>query len=95
MIKRIVKMTFKPEEVDNFLKLIDHVLPLIEQMEGCRGVKLYSQEGAKNVMFTLSLWDNNESLEKYRASDLFKTTWTQTKRYFSDKPQAWSINQIR
>lgn len=88
-------MTFKPDEVENFLSLFDRVHPHIEQMQGCCKVELHSQAGCPNVMFTLSLWDSVEALENYRNSELFKSTWTQTKKLFSDKPQAWSINQIR
>jgi len=95
MIKRIVKMSFKPQYVDDFIEIFDHAHPLIENMPGCKKVELYAEDGKPNVLFTLSIWDNTESLKSYRNSELFKTTWEKTKALFDDKPAAWSINILR
>ena len=40
-----------------------------------------------------SVWFSKNDLENYRNSDLFKETWKQTKTYFNDKPQAWSVDK--
>jgi len=95
MIKRIVKMSFKPQNVDDFIEIFDHAHPLIEGMPGCKKVELYAEDGKPNILFTLSIWDNTDSLEYYRNSELFKTTWEKTKALFDDKPAAWSINILR
>ena len=47
-----------------------------------------------NVFFTLSFWENEEALNAYRDSELFKTTWAKTKILFSDKPQAWTTEVV-
>jgi len=93
MIIRVVQMTFKPEEVDAFLKLFDERKDLIRGFEGCRHLELWQDATASNVYFTYSHWDNEEALDKYRFSDLFKDTWARTKALFAEKPQAWSVNQ--
>jgi hypothetical protein len=34
-------------------------------------------------------------LENYRNSDLFKGVWAETKIKFSDRPEAWSFEEIQ
>lgn len=93
MIIRIVKMTFRAEEVDSFLKLFDERKELIRGFEGCRHLELWQDANASDVYFTYSHWDSEEALNNYRFSELFKDTWASTKALFAEKPQAWSVNQ--
>jgi heme-degrading monooxygenase HmoA len=46
------------------------------------------------VFFTFSIWENEEALENYRQSELFRSTWSKTKVLFSDKPNAWTVDLI-
>lgn len=94
MIIRIVMMTFRPEEVDAFLKLFEERKELIRGFEGCRHLELWQDTNGNNVYFTYSHWDSEEALNKYRFSELFKDTWVKTKALFAGKPQAWSANQV-
>jgi hypothetical protein len=91
MVTRIVKLTFKPENVSSFLQLFDTVKQHIASFPGCDGVKLYRDLHHDNVYFTYSHWDTDQSLQAYRQSALFDDTWTKTKALFGDKPQAWSL----
>lgn len=95
MIKRIVKMSFRPENVEDFIEIFDHAHPFIENMLGCQKVELYVDDDKPNVLFTVSIWDNTDSLNAYRKSELFSSTWAKTKALFDDKPAAWSINLLR
>ena len=54
MIQRIVKMTFRPEEVDNFLSLFEEVKHKIRGCEGCAGLTLLADINQTNVLFTYS-----------------------------------------
>jgi len=91
MINRIVKLTFKPENVDSFQILFKSVNLRILAFEGCKGVKLLRDTHNSNVFFTYSYWENEKSLESYRKSALFDDTWTKTKALFDAKPEAWSL----
>ena len=93
MIIRIVKMTFDPDRVPDFLENFEINKEKIRGFEGCRHLELLQQEDRENVYFTYSWWDHPQSLENYRHSQLFKEVWTFTKTLFSDKPQAWSLVQ--
>ena len=44
----------------------------------------------ETICFTYSIWDNEEALNNYRHSELFKNTWAKTKILFDGKPEAWS-----
>lgn len=93
MIIRIVQMKFRPEEVENFLVLFEERKSLIRNFHGCNHLELWQDENDKNIFFTYSFWENESALNHYRFSELFKDTWSKTKVLFSDKPQAWSLNQ--
>jgi quinol monooxygenase YgiN len=55
MIIRLVKMSFKPEEVENFLALFETVKTKIRAREGCTHLALWQQKDQPNVMFTYSM----------------------------------------
>lgn len=93
MIVRIVKMTFREDEVESFKAIFDQKKEFIRSFEGCSHLKLLQGINQANVFFTYSHWDSEEALDAYRYSELFRETWAATKMLFSEKPQAWSVNE--
>jgi quinol monooxygenase YgiN len=91
MIVRIVQMSFRQEEVDNFLRLFEERKQRIRHFEGCRHLELLHDTHHTNIYFTYSIWESEKHLDHYRFSELFKDTWANTKALFSDKAQAWSL----
>ncbi len=95
MIKRIVKMTFREEAVDAFLnEVFEQSKDRIRAFPGCLRMELVQHVSQRNVLFTLSSWENEAALESYRQSELFKTTWQKTKALFAEKAEAWSVRVI-
>ena len=94
MIVRLVKMEFKPEEIENFKILFDEVKEHIRKFEGCEFLELLNGTENENIFFTHSYWSSTEALEVYRNSELFKTTWSKTKVLFNAKPEAWSVEKF-
>jgi heme-degrading monooxygenase HmoA len=93
MIIRIVKMTFREDEVPEFLRIFDTSKTFIRSMPGCRHLELLQDTASPNIFFTCSHWDSENDLNNYRNSGLFGEVWKKTKALFSDKPQAWSLEQ--
>jgi len=91
MVTRIVKMTFKPDRVNDFLEIFNVSKELIRASQGCLYLELLNDKQSTNVFFTFSRWDGEEDLERYRNSELFKTTWAKTKVLFSEKTEAWTL----
>ncbi|MEJ7694884.1 antibiotic biosynthesis monooxygenase family protein [Daejeonella sp.] len=91
MITRIVKLTFRTEDVQHFVQIFTESATLIQSFDGCAGVQLMKDASNQNVYFTLSKWQSEDHLNTYRSSELFKTTWAQVKPMFSEKPEAWSL----
>ncbi len=91
MILRIVRMSFSPDKIQDFIKIFNESKTAIEASEGCFNVKLYVDHEHSNVYYTKSKWISPEALEKYRQSDLFKSTWARTKVLFNDSAQAHSL----
>ncbi len=94
MIKRIVKLTFKSSEIETFKAIFESKKEKIRGFEGCEHLELWQDVDHPNVFFTYSFWKDASDLEKYRHSELFKSTWKATKLLFDGKPMAWSVNEL-
>ncbi len=95
MIKRIVKMTFRPESLGTFLQeVFEPSKAQIRAFPGCRHMELLQYTADPNVLFTLSVWDSEADLDAYRRSALFQSTWAKTRILFAEKAEAWSANPL-
>lgn len=95
MITRIVKMTFDETKVSEFVKVFDASKDRIRNFSGCSHLKLLNDINSPNIFFTYSHWESEEHLNAYRNSELFISTWAQTKVLFAAKPEAWSVEAVR
>lgn len=93
MIIRIVQMTFRAEEIEQFISFFEERKETIRSFEGCKHLELWQDAHDKHTFFTYSIWENEQFLDHYRFSEFFKDTWTITKAKFASKPQAWSVTQ--
>ncbi len=93
-MQRIVKMKFREDAVEDFLRIFDDVKEKIRASEGCEHLELLRDQHSPNIFFTYSTWQSPEYLEQYRHSDLFQTTWKKTKALFKDRAAAWSVDRI-
>jgi quinol monooxygenase YgiN len=95
MLLRTVRMTFRPERVEQFMDEIFYPsAPLIRAFPGCRHLELWRDARFPNILTTFSRWDDPESLEAYRASELFRSTWARTTPLFAASPVAHSQTLI-
>ncbi len=94
MIIRIVKMTFKPESIPDFLEDFEKNKRQIRTFKGCRKLELLRDVKDANVLFTYSYWKSEDDLNAYRQSEFFGSVWKVTKTYFSGPPEAWSVERI-
>ena len=95
MIKRIVKMKFKKEYIDDFKNIFSSNQAKIVASKGCEHVELWQDKNEPTTFFTYSLWQSEADLNQYRKSDLFRQVWQNTKAKFEIKAEAWSLNQIQ
>ena len=94
MLIRIVKMTFATEHIDTFKALFDRQKQKIRAAEGCLRLELLQNKEIPEQFFTYSWWQDPQNLENYRNSELFISTWAETKVLFAAKPEAWSLNRL-
>ncbi|MFN3315870.1 MAG: putative quinol monooxygenase [Raineya sp.] len=94
MLIRIVRMYFQEEKTEDFLNIFEQSKKLIRNFEGCEHLELWQDAHCPNVFCTYSHWIDESYLEKYRQSELFKSTWAKTKILFAEKPQAFSVQSI-
>lgn len=94
MIKRIVKMTFRPEELADFLKDFESIKGKIRNRKGCQHLELWQDVQQPHIVFTYSFWESEDDLNAYRHSDLFAGVWKRTKARFLEKAAAWSVDTV-
>lgn len=92
MITRIVKMTFREENVNDFREFTGTIKDRIRRFSGCEHLAFFQDIHKKNIFFTYSHWRSEKDLDNYRNSDFFRETWTQARTWFADKPEAWSLS---
>lgn len=90
MITRIVKLEIQPDKALEFRKVFAENQKSITGFPGCHEVRLVHSNSNDQTHFTISLWENEESLENYRHSELFGKIWPTVKPWFAEKAQAWS-----
>lgn len=93
MLIRIVKMTFKPGEVNAFLDIFEATKAKIRDFEGCEHLELLEDIKDKHSFSTYSHWQNETALNAYRNSHLFDGVWARTKVLFAEKPIAFSLKK--
>lgn len=94
MIIRIVRMTFRPEAVAEFLQVFRASEDRIRQQPGCRHMELWQDAEQPHVFGTYSHWDSAADLDAYRRSALFGEVWPVTKKLFAAPPVAYSVSQV-
>ena len=94
MLVRIVRMTFRPDRLDAFHALFEESAPKIRSAPGCRFLSLLEDARYPNILATYSLWEAPDDLERYRRSELFRTTWARTKPLFAAPPTAQSFRAV-
>ena len=94
MITRIVRMSFQPERVQDFEAIFEASKTKIRNFEGCLYLSLHRDHHHSNVYYTLSHWESQMSLDLYRNSPLFKSTWSRTKELFDEQPLAFSLDEM-
>lgn len=91
MIIRIVRMHFTEAGVGEFLEIFHRHEQAIRNFPGCTHLELLRDAESPNTFVTLSHWLNQESLDRYRQSELFAAVWGQVKSLFAQRSQAFSL----
>jgi quinol monooxygenase YgiN len=95
MLVRLVRMTFAPDTVGTFLDTFDDSAPQIRAVPGCHHLELWRDADAPHVCTTYSHWTDADALDRYRESDLFRSTWRAVKPLFAAAPTAHSYTVAR
>jgi heme-degrading monooxygenase HmoA len=94
MIIRIVKMTFRPEEVASFLERFEPRKDGIRHFEGCSYLQVLQDKNNPHIIFSHSYWTDEMALNNYRHSDFFRETWKFTKPKFAAPAEAWTLHNL-
>lgn len=87
-------MGFNKNDIASFLNHFEANKQAIRHFDGCSFLELYRDLNNPSVFFTYSYWEDENALEQYRQSELFKTVWTKTKPLFNVRPEAWSVHKV-
>ena len=94
-IVRVVRLTFNEESIKAFHELYLKHEEAIASQPGCYSVELVEDASNPYIKATISKWSNEESLNRYRDSELFGVVWPATKALFEAKPEVWTYKARR
>jgi quinol monooxygenase YgiN len=86
-------MHFTEAGVDEFLSIFDQHKEAIRNFPGCLSLQLLRDADDPACYCTLSHWQDEQSLESYRKSELFGEVWGRVKTLFSARTQAFSLKK--
>ncbi len=92
MLTRIVKLTFETDKIADFIGYFDTIKTQVSSFENCFGMRLHQDLKHPNIVFTYSLWKDEEALNNYRDSELFQGVWSTIKPWFHTRAEAWSVS---
>ena len=92
MITRIVKLHLQTEAISEFYLIFKAVQAQIEQTKGCHKLNVHQDLNQAHLIFTISVWEDEKSLEAYRNSEVFVNIWKKVKPLFKEKAEAWSLS---
>jgi quinol monooxygenase YgiN len=87
-------MHFSEAGVEEFLEIFDRNKEAIRNFKGCTHLQLMKDADDPLCYTTLSHWNNQESLDLYRQSELFGKVWGRVKTLFSERSQAFSLEKF-
>lgn len=91
---RIVRMTFLPEKISEFLKIFEYSKEDIRNMPGCLYLELWRDLSNPNILITHSHWESEEMLNAYRRTEFFTLVWKRTKALFAEAPLVFSAEKV-
>lgn len=77
-----------------FLQVVNPHIKKMERTPGCLELRLFIDSTDPDCFVTQSRWENEESLENYRNSDLFRSVWAKVKPFFSDRAEAFTLKPV-
>jgi len=92
MLVRIVQLEIQPELTQRFLELYSSHQEMIRGRQGCISLQLLQSDENPNHLATLSHWDGEEALNRYRNSDFFRKLWSEVKPLFPANAKAFSYH---
>jgi quinol monooxygenase YgiN len=87
-------MHFTETGVTAFLEIFKRNQVAIRNVQGCTHLELLKDVKNPLIFTTISHWKQAQDLENYRQSELFNSVWSQVKRLFSARTEAFSMEKV-
>lgn len=92
-LSRIVMLYFEPGFARTFEEIFEKHRKRLLDLDGCDEVKVYRGADNSDDFITVSRWRDDESLQAYRKSELFREVWSKVKPRFRKRAEAFSFLQ--
>lgn len=91
MLMQVVNIRIRPDAIAQFERLYaQSILPALERVTGCLYAGLLQNVASENDGLSLTLWENRESLNAYRASGRFEALIDLSRPFFADGEE-WKL----
>jgi heme-degrading monooxygenase HmoA len=93
-VTRIVKLGISEKYRDAFRQFTHLQKGEILSFKGCRSLEILNSIADPEIFFTISRWESEDDLTNYRNSPFFTDNWLRIKVWFSQKAEAWSVDEV-
>ncbi len=88
---RIVSVKILPDKMHEFRELYaQEILPAIQAVKGCRQAFLAEGDAAEKEIYSITIWDSREDVERYEQSGLFERLTEKVRHTFSELHE-WQV----
>ena len=91
MLIRLVRLPASEASLPRLRAVLAEVMPTVRQQRGCTHLELLADHDQPTVLYTLSHWNSDNDLQRYRQSEIFAQVWPRLKAELGDRPSAVSL----
>ncbi|PJD97669.1 MAG: antibiotic biosynthesis monooxygenase [Parachlamydia sp.] len=94
MLTVISKLTARPDQITELRKVLEKMVSLTLDEEGCQAYDLYESSEEKNIFFFHEKWDSREFLDKHLASKHIADFLTQSPKLLLKPVEIYLLNRV-
>ena len=94
MITRIVKISIKQQNQNDFKNYINEVRPIMADFKGCEHIEILKDKSNSNTFSIYSIWKNEKLLEHFRSSEMSGEFNRTIEKWLEKQIQAWTVENV-
>jgi len=94
MITRITKFQITTEQRTAFSEFMHQFKDELISVKGCRHFDVLQDKNEDDMLFMFMIWEDDEKLEEFRASDLNRLLTRKIETFTKSEPTTWTVETV-